>query len=141
VIEFPRITEIPTGDVTWSAAPREAFRHDTLAELIQHGHPAVPAGSIVYVADKEHACASMFMPDVNDVIEHIADRAYEDGSEWADGYPEISEDAKSELDAFLDAWADKHMPAPTWWNCVNVREYVITQADIDSAQGATGGVS
>lgn len=25
------------------------------------------------------------------------------------------------------------LPEPTWWTCVNVREYVITQTDIDAA--------
>lgn len=138
---YPRITEIPTGaDLCWYADD-DCNRHaDTLDEWIRSAPEYgvdVKAGTIIRVADKECPSASQFVPDYDSVIDMIADAAGDHAAEdYADGYPEIDnhEAAKAELEALLESWAEKHLPAPTWWLCENVREYVITQADIDAAR-------
>jgi hypothetical protein len=133
-----RITEIPTGDVAWTHDRRaETWRHESLGELIEYGYSGVGVGSVVFVADKCCPSASRFMVDADHVIDEIACAASDDGGDYADDYVfGISDEAKAELEVLLTAWAEKHLPAPTWWLCENVREYVITQADIDDAQGA-----
>lgn len=140
---YPRITEIPTvADLCWYSDEDCRDHADTLGEWIRtymRNKPEPRAGRLIYVADKDRPAAVYFLPRYEDVIDNIAnaagDHAFED---CADGYPEIADEAtaKAELEAALDAWAEKHLPAPTWWLCENVREYVITQADIDEALGA-----
>lgn len=139
----PRITEIPTGDVAWTHDRHaETWRHESLGELIEYAYPGIGVGSVVFVADKRHPSASNFMVDADHIIDEIACAASDDGGDYADDYVfGISDEAKSELETLLQAWSEKHLPAPTWWLCENVREYVITQSDIDSALGATGSES
>lgn len=132
--DYPRITEIPMGDVAWSLDNREDWRHETLRDLLQWVAPTDMAGKVVYVADKERPSASAYMPDADCVIDEIINTAWDEGGDYADDYPDVSDEAKAKLNALLEAWADEHLPAPTWWQCVNIREYVITQADIDEAR-------
>ena len=145
---YPRITEIPTGDdLCWYADDDCSHHAESLGEWIRSAEEHfndVTAGTVIRVADKEFPSASQFVPGYELVINLIADAAGDHAAEdYADGYPEIADEAtaKAELEAALDAWAEKHLPAPTWWLCENVREYVITQADIDDALGAATGDS
>ena len=136
--KLPRMTEIPTGDVAWTHARNaENWHHDTLRELLEYAYAGVTVGSVVYVADKVRPGATGFMVDADHIIEEIACAASDSGGDYADDYvSDIPDAAIAELEALLEAWAEKHLPAPTWWLCENVREYVITQADIDDVQGA-----
>ena len=145
---YPRITEIPAGDdLCWYADDDCNHHADTLSAWIRNAKDYeidVAAGTVIRVAEKEFPSAIQFVPDFDLLVDLIADAAGDHAAEdYADGYPEIENEAaaKAEFEAFMDAWAEKHLPDPTWWLCVNVREYVITQADIDDALGAATGDS
>lgn len=133
--KLPRIAEMPTGDVAWAIDRHaENWHHDSLRELLEFAGDGVGVGSIVYVADKCRQDASSFMVDADHIIDEIACSASDSGGDHADDYvADISDEAIAELETLLEAWADKHLPAPTWWLCENVREYVVTEADVDTA--------
>lgn len=139
----PRITEIPAGDdLCWYQDDECRDHADSLEEWItqrRDSRGGVEPGMIVFVADRLRPNASHFVPDYDQIIDLIANDAYDQGDEHADGYPEIKDPAtaKADFESMIDAWAKKYLPEPTWWLCENVREYAITQADIDRAMGAT----
>lgn len=137
--QYPRITEIPTGDdLAFYCDDECADVQDSLAELIDHHADRETewfgVGAIVYVADKGYASANQFMMDADDVVEYVYERGADDGPEDTDGWPHVSDEGKAELNALLEAWAEKHLPTPGWWTAENIREYILTQADIDGSK-------
>jgi hypothetical protein len=64
-----------------------------------------------------------YVPDPEWVIEHMAEGAGDEGGEAADEFPDVSAEAKAELDALLTAWARKHVKV-SFWIGVGDPEYV-----------------
>lgn len=121
-----------TADVriTWSK-DSEFFTCDGLDELLDM-HDDLSVGDVVFYGDAapiptKHLC------DANDVIDMIGDRAYDEVGEAADGYPDISPEAKVELEALIAGWIEKHAK-PTFYSVINVREYTITAADMEGRE-------
>lgn len=134
---YPRITEIPVGDdLVFYLDDDCSDASGCIGELIDYhdGRDVeISAGTVIYIADKAHPSTSDFLPDFDDVIDRMANAAWDRGSEHAEDFPEITDTdaAKRELESLLEAWADKYVQAPRWYLCKNVREYAITQADMD----------
>lgn len=56
-----------------------------------------------------------FMPDADWIVEDASNRAAEEVGEVAEDWPPSApKEAMAELDAFLEAWAEKHMPCEFW---------------------------
>ena len=117
------------GQVFWSS-DEETFNYDSLDELIAMDDD-LEAGRTVYYGEAE-AIGTNFV-DADDVIEDIANRAYAEGGEHAEDFPDVSAEAKKELDDFLIAWQAKYC-VPTFYRIRNVKEYTITEADIAEAR-------
>lgn len=83
----------------------------------------------VHVGKVEHPSNSQFFPDAGDVIDHMANQAYDYGGEYAEYYPDVSDEAKEELNvqlvALLEAWCQKHEVSPSFYQVSNVKEYPI----------------
>lgn len=58
--------------------------------------------------------ATAFVPDAAEIIERMNEAANDEAGEVAEEYPDVTEEAKAEMDAFLSAWAEKHA-APRFW--------------------------
>lgn len=52
---------------------------------------------------------SYYMPSFADILDDIDQRAYDDGGEYSEGFTDVSEEAKEELDNLLKAWAEKYL--------------------------------
>ncbi|PRP68469.1 hypothetical protein BUE93_22230, partial [Chromobacterium amazonense] len=105
----------------WSAND-EDFTAESLQDLIDQDDDIQP-GQTVYVGDvQEHGTNWI---DADDVIEMIGDRWYDAGGEYADGGPDVSDEAKAELATFLARWQAEHCVAD-FFQVVNVRQYTIT---------------
>ncbi|VWB82884.1 hypothetical protein BLA13014_03821 [Burkholderia aenigmatica] len=116
--------------VVWSRN-NEDFTWDELDELLDT-HDDLAVGDIVFTGEvapiqTKHLC------DADDVIEMIGERAYDEVGEYADGYPDVMPEARAELDALLAGWIEKHAK-PTFYSVVNVRQYVITAADMEGRE-------
>ncbi|OVE49412.1 hypothetical protein [Chromobacterium violaceum] len=106
----------------------ETFQADSLHELINDYE--LGPGSVAHVGDvQEHGTDWI---DANDVIEQIANRGADEGGEFADDFPDVSAEAKAELDEFLKRWQAEHCVA-NFFLVVNVRHHTITEADIEEA--------
>ncbi|WP_222833265.1 hypothetical protein [Pseudomonas sp. SC3(2021)] len=73
---------------TWSAND-EMFNCDSLNELLNENDNLA----------------------VGDIIEMLGERAYDDVGEVAEDWPDVSAEARQELDAILGAWVSKHCAA------------------------------
>lgn len=95
-------------------------------------HTDLTVGDVVFVGEvapipTKHLC------DADDVIDLMGERAYDEVGEYADGYPDVPSEAKAELDALLAGWIEKHAK-PTFYSVINVREHVITAADMEGRE-------
>lgn len=59
--------------------------------------------------------------DANDVIEMIGERAWDIAGEWADDFPDVTKEAKGELEQFLHQWVEKHC-TPSFYLVEEVEE-------------------
>jgi hypothetical protein len=115
-----------TSDEYWSR-DEEHFSYETLGELLDCNDD-LEVGDTVYTGNGITPDPAEWV-DADDVIEQLACRAYDESGEFAEDYPEVSEEAKAELDELLAAWARKHC-TPTFYLINNVREYEITAEDL-----------
>jgi hypothetical protein len=66
--------------------------------------------------------------DADTVVEWMGDTAYDNWAEnVAEDYPKPTEEAKKELDDFLESWARKHCPLECYmaegdYECIKVKE-------------------
>ncbi|WP_175760472.1 hypothetical protein [Burkholderia anthina] len=115
---------------TWSR-DNEYFSCDALDELLDM-HDDLAVGDVVYFGDvapipTKHLC------DADDIIDMLGERAYDEVGEAADDYPNISPEAKAELESLIAGWIEKHAK-PTFYSVINVREHIITAADMEGRE-------
>lgn len=120
--------EMTSERIVWSH-DNETFNCDGLGELldIMSGSEELCAGRIVYFGETVEP--RRVWVDAASVLEDIANRAYDDGGEHAEDFPDVAPEAAAELDAFLSEWQQKHC-VPTWWGVRNVKEYTLTAEDV-----------
>ncbi|WP_223466175.1 hypothetical protein [Pseudomonas sp. GL-RE-26] len=69
--------------------------------------------------------------DSDAVIDAMANNAASsDLGEWADDFPNVSADAKQELEDLLDAWARKNCDC-TFYRVKNIETFTISAEDLD----------
>ncbi|MBA4707550.1 hypothetical protein [Aquitalea aquatica] len=107
----------------------EDFTSESLCELIENGE--LQPGQTIYVGEVKYHSTDWIGAD--DVIDMIADRGYDEGGEYAECFPDVSEEAQAELEAFLAAWQAKHC-APSFFQVINVKEHVITEEEYAEAK-------
>lgn len=93
---------------TWSAND-EMFNCDNLNELLNE-NDNLAAGDIVWKGEKFPVKIAAYV-DAGDIIEMLGERAYDDVGEVAEDWPDVSAEARQELDAILGAWVSKHCAA------------------------------
>lgn len=116
----------------WSR-DQENFNFRELSDLLD-SYDELKPGDVVFVAEAvlpepRRLC------DADDVLDLIADRAYDIGGDYAEDCADVGLDGKAELNAFLDAWVKKHC-ALNFWEVRNQREYELTADDFPQQQAA-----
>jgi hypothetical protein len=74
-------------------------------------------------------CTARQMVDIECIIDMISDAAYEVGGEWADGWPDITDKGKNELENLIVEFLEKKSPC-TFYHIENVQSKTITEDDI-----------
>ena len=87
----------------------------------------------MFVGDRDTPSPSD-IADASRVYMDMIDSASDFGGEHADGYPNASDEALAELQTMLEGWLEKHAGPPSFWRAINIREYILTQADIDGSK-------
>lgn len=116
-----------TLDECWSL-DGEHFQYDSIEDLIDcNDH--LGAGDEVYRGEQVYTDPAIWV-DADDVIENLSCRASDVAGEYADDYPDISEEAKAELQTLLEEWARKHAQ-PSFYLVKKVTEYTLTEEDLE----------
>ncbi len=114
---------------TWSH-DNELFQCDSLGDLVTNYRDVLEVGSIVYVGDAERPTVRELC-DVDAVIDQLGERARDIGGEFAEDFPDVTDDAKAELEAFLVAWLEKHCTID-FYTVRNVTPYTVTAIDLET---------
>ncbi|MGC3935925.1 hypothetical protein [Pseudomonas atacamensis] len=143
--------EAPATGQKWSLTGENgSWDYDSLAELLKDnyghdscgdGHPAsfrpgLYEGDTVYRGTECKDDPASFLPDHDDLLEHMSERAYEsDAGEWVDNYPTLDAAAKADLAQAmrpLMAWARKHCQ-PQFFTIKDVIPHIVTVEDVRKA--------
>ena len=114
--------------IVWCESGDGNFCHESLEELL--GCADVEAGATVYFGEAIEPRTHWV--DADEVIERIGIRAYDEHGEHAEDYPEVSDEAKAELDAFLTQWQATHCRA-NFWVVTNVQPHTVTAEELADA--------
>ncbi|WP_303698616.1 hypothetical protein [Pseudomonas aeruginosa] len=110
----------------WSAND-EDFNCVSLADLLNENEDLKP-GDTVYRAQAIKPDPTGYV-HARDVIELLVERAWDDGGEYAEGWPDIGKEEEEELNQLLESWIRKHCPTTTWWRVKDSTPYVLTESD------------
>lgn len=116
---------------TWSTNDEE-YGYDSLDELLEDTE--VAAGDVVYRGTKTRPDPADFI-DVDTVLEHMGDTAYNYAGECAEDYTSsVTADGRAELKQLLQAWARKHAQ-PDFFLVEDAQKYTVTAEDAARAKG------
>jgi len=139
-----------TGEKCSLTGENGSWDYDSLDELLKDnyghdsdgdGHPAsfslgLYEGGTVYRGTECKDDPASFLPDQDDLLEHMSQRAYDsDAGEWADNYPTLDAAAKTDLERAmrpLVAWARKHCQ-PHFFTIKDITPHIVTVEDVRSA--------
>lgn len=143
--------EAPDTGEKWSITGENgSWDYDSLDELLKDnyghdsdgdGHPAsfrlgLYEGGTVYRGTECKNDPATFLPDQDDLLEHMSERAYDsDAGEWADNYPALDAEAKADLEQAmrpLKAWARRHCQ-PDFFTIKEITPHVVTAEDVRKA--------
>jgi hypothetical protein len=119
----------------WSVN-NEDFTYSELGELLDC-NAELKVGDMVYVGDAVRPSVWRLC-DANDVIDTIADRAFDIAGEHAEDCAEVSDEAVAELNTLLSTWIAKHCNL-NFWEVKNVREVVLTAEHFPAEQSVETG--
>lgn len=117
---------------SWSLNGEE-YAWDSLAELINEED--VKEGDVVWRGTPCRPDPAEYI-EAHDVIDCIAERGFEDAGEFAEGYPNVSEEARNQLEALLSAWAREHCQ-PSFFLIEDGAKYTVTAEDVAAAKGSS----
>lgn len=102
----------------WSHASKdndETFNghHATREEAIAAGTEEYE-GEIFWICEFRKMGPTECVPSASEILEIMTDRAVEAVGDAAEDFPDVADEAIDELDALLDAWAEKHVECDLW---------------------------
>jgi hypothetical protein len=121
------------ADQEYWSRDEENYSYDSLDELLAT-HDDLVEGDTVYVGKGDTPDPGSWV-DADDILENLSCRAGDDCGEFADDYPDVTKEAKEELQTLLEAWARKYC-TPTFYMIKEQREYEITAEDVANAHSA-----
>jgi len=114
--------------IVWSANG-EDFREDSLGELLDNNDDLEP-GRTVYFGNAVPP-TNEYLCDASDILETIGNRAYDFGGEYAEDFPDATQDAIAELETFIAGWITKNCP-PTFYQVEKIQQRMLTAEDFDA---------
>lgn len=86
----------------------------TREEAIADGRATYGEGETFWIASGMPPTPESLVPDADEIVERISEQAYDVASEAAEEFPQLSDEAKAELDELLEGWAKKHLDVNFW---------------------------
>lgn len=129
-------TATPTTQVEYGyAASTEAEQWTTDPLAIFVADSELTAGAVIARGVVNRPSASDFLPGTDDILNHMANSADDEHSEWRDGFPDVNDKDTEALELALTplkAWADKHCEV-TFYTVEKIEPYTVTGADVAAA--------
>lgn len=114
----------------------ERWSSDSLASYVSDHE--LPMGAVIQRAVISRSSASSFLPDANDVIEHMANAAHDENSEFADNFPDTTKEQEAELERLLkplEAWADRTCDVNFFTVASDsIESYIVTAEDVAAGE-------
>lgn len=106
---------MPWGHATTDRPERWIGAFATAAEAIADGR-RTHGGATFWICFGTIPDVSTLIPDADEIIERMGERAYDQAREAAEEWPDIGREsaARAELDAFLLDWAKRYAPVNFW---------------------------
>lgn len=135
--EAPQIAAISTTnqpELVYSTTGEDYYFSslgEVLDELAGDFSSAELLGQQYYVGEKVRYTPSFFFRSAAErLIDEARDRAFDVADEWSDEFAaNVPKEAKDELDALVQAWADKHLEC-RFFTVKNPRQLTITAEDL-----------
>lgn len=111
----------------------EQWHSDSLASFVSDNE--IAAGTEVFRGVIDRPKASSFMVEADDVINHMANQAYDNNSEYADNFPDLKPEHEEELKALLvplEKWADERCDV-NFYTVEQIEPYIVTADDVAAA--------
>jgi hypothetical protein len=113
------------ADKSYSIDEEHYFDLSDVLDMLQDDARLVP-GTIIYEGEQVQRSASDYLHSPADTImEQLADAAWDEAGEFAEGWPELSADKKQELGGLIGKWLDANLPVH-FWTVRNVRKLELT---------------
>jgi hypothetical protein len=116
----------------WHIEETASTEHDTIQLAIEYasedGEPLGVGQGIMIGLASDLSPSSLISSA--DIIDTMNERAYDECGEWAEDYPNLSKEEKSELDNLLWSFFEKHDPR-NFWTVEKPIKHTITQAELD----------
>ena len=114
----------------------ERWSSDSLASYVSDHELTV--GAVIQRAVVSRSSASSFLPDADDVLEHMANAANDENSEFADHFPDATKEQEAELERLLkplQSWADRTFDV-NFYNVESksIESYVVTAEDVAAGE-------
>jgi len=117
------------SDKVYSIDEEEFF--EEMDDALQRLESCPCIGQTIYIGTKKQKKASSFF-DVEFMIEHMQDQAYDDAGEWSEGFFEdVSKEKIKELETMIKTWIDKEVFV-NFWQVSDVKEYALTEDDVSN---------
>lgn len=112
----------------WSAND-EDFNCTCLSDLL-NDNPELKAGDVVWKAEAKRPKVSSLV-DVDDILELLAERAYDIGGEWTEDWSaDVASGHRESLQEVLEKWSQE-LPEINFYLVSKSVEYVITEQDLE----------
>ncbi|AMC34766.1 hypothetical protein [Janthinobacterium sp. B9-8] len=108
---------------------QEGYSSEPLIDVLQRGESDELIGQNYWRGIAVHPNPSSFF-DIDRLFEDIGERACDDHGEWAEDFPDVSDEKKAELNAIITEWLDKNIDV-TFYAVTNVEELVVTESDLE----------
>jgi hypothetical protein len=113
------------ADKTYSINEEQYYDLSDVLDMLQDDDRLVP-GTIIYEGEQVQRSASDYLHSPADTImEQLADAAWDEAGEFAEGWPELPADKKQELGDLIGKWLDANLPVH-FWTVRNVRKLELT---------------
>lgn len=128
-------TEAATATVEYAYGGREHtedWSDDGVAAYVSDRE--LSAGAVIYRGVIRRKKASGYVPDADDIVQHMFDQASSD-SEYADNFPDITKDQEAEVDQLMEpvrAWFDRHCDVG-FYEVHDIEPYTVTVEDVAAA--------
>ncbi len=116
----------------------EDFTHDCVEDALDalDGRDALWVDAVIWRGIGVKKDASAYF-DLDRLLEDMGERAYDESSEWAQDFPDVSADQKKELESIVAQWLDKNVTV-NFWSVKDVQPITVTQEMIDQFRRPTG---